>query len=149
MLTKGIIEDIIDPYHVKVRIPIFDRMSSSSLHIEDTDLNEALICSLPHCDLNIQRGDIVFIGFEDNDFSKPIVLGYLYRSNMTSTYCDLILNSLVVNIDAKLPVNTQIGSVTANEIKCLTGLKENIQNRLDFMSQQILDLKNTISKMNT
>lgn len=147
MITKGIVEQALDKFHFKIRIPIFDRISVSSLSTSTSNLNESLVCTLPNCDPNIQPGDVVFIGFEDNDYSRPVILGYLYRNSMTKTYCDLILNCLTVNLDVSLPQNTRIGDVSSSSIQCLQGVKENIQDRFDFLSHQISLLKDEVSQL--
>lgn len=72
MITKGIIESIVDKYSIKVRIPTLNGIGK-------TDLSTAFICTLPNASINFAVGDIVILGFEDNTFSTPIVLGFLYR----------------------------------------------------------------------
>ena len=96
MITRGIVEKLLDRYTIKVRMPILNRMKQNSNSILSDDLNEAVVSVPPNFDPNINVGDVVFVAFEDNNFGKPVVIGYLYRSNMTPTYGDIILNSINV-----------------------------------------------------
>lgn len=137
MITKGIVEEILTSYKLKVRAPMLDRMVVSGLAKSTSSLNESIICTLPGCDINLKVGDIVFLAFEDNDYSKPIILGCLYRTVKTDSYCDLILNVLDVNLSAKLPSNTTIGEITPVEISHLHGIKTNIQEQLNYLSDKI------------
>ena len=107
-------------------------------------------------DPNINVGDVVFVAFEDNNFGKPVVIGYLYRSNMTPNYGDIILNSINVKIAANLSADTTIGDVSSTNISYLKGVTSNIQGQLDSLkdSDTILSgsplffyLKKEIDKM--
>ena len=91
MITKAIVEEVLTPYQVRVRIPILDRVSSSELSTPTEELNIATICSLPNCYINVQKGDIVFVGFEDNTYRKAVILGHLSREACI-TYSDINLN---------------------------------------------------------
>ena len=83
MITKAIIEEKINQYQYKVRIPIFDRMDESPDHTDFKDLAIATVSIPRGINNNIQVGDIVFVGFEDNNSSQPIILGHLYREQLT------------------------------------------------------------------
>ena len=135
MITKAIVEEVLTPYQVRVRIPILDRVSSSELSTPTEELNIATICSLPNCYINVQKGDIVFVGFEDNTYRKAVILGHLSREACI-TYSDINLNSLVVNSEAKLPVTTHIGDVQPHQLAMLKGLTDNIQKQLDSLKEQ-------------
>lgn len=138
MLFKGTVEKIIDSYTVKVRIPFLHKVSSALNYTLPEDLPEAHISTLPNTRPNIKVGDVVIIGFENNDLSRPMILGYLFTDNPYETTCSPIFNSLEVQYDTSLSANTSIGDVTSENIKCLLGVKENLQ-------QQINQLKNEIS----
>lgn len=139
MITKAIVEEIVSPHQVKVRIPTLDRATSSSIATSKDMLNIATICTLPNCYTNLKIGDVVFVGFEDNTYYKAIVLGHLSIDAMT-TFADLTLNSLEVNTSTKLPQNTSIGSVSSQELYCLTGLKDNVQKQIDNIEERLKQL---------
>lgn len=136
MITKGIVEDFIDIYNVKVRIPVFNKIKSDPLATPTKDLYTAAICSLANVNMNLRLGDIVYIGFEDHDVSKPVILGSIYNENGTNTLPDYKVNNLEVVGEAKLPENTSIGNITNDQLKYLTGIRTNIQQELD----KILDV---------
>lgn len=131
MITRGIIEALVDRTTVKVRIPILNNASFVSGHTSEADLSDAKICILPRCDLNIQLGDVVIVGFESNDLSKPIILGYLYGPSDNSYPMNLVSRSFTATDNAILPQNTSIGSVSQVEISHLSGVTSNLQNQLD------------------
>ena len=136
MVTKGQVVTIIDRYTVTVRLPAIYRMNNTKLGIQDEFLNTATICTLPMFDPNIKPGDIVFVAFEDNNVGKPIIIGYLSSPNVTTKGL-LNLDSIQVDIGAKLPEGTYIGNVTPQQIKYLSNVSDDIQKQIDFLKSQI------------
>lgn len=137
MITKAIVEEIVSPYQVKIRIPLLDRTEDSPMSKNKSSLNTATICSLPNCYTNLQVGDIVFVGFEDNTYYKAVVLGHLSRQAMTETYADVTFGNVVARASAELPEETTIGNVTPVELSRLAGVNENIQQQLNSLQEQI------------
>lgn len=140
MITRGIIEQILSRYQFRIRIPSIDRTVQSSTRTNTENLNTAVVCTLPGCDPNIQVGDIVFISYDPTADEDAVILGYLYRSKMTSTQCNLILADLEVTQATRLSPNTSIGELTPYEINQLKGIKGNIQQQLDLLQDQISNL---------
>lgn len=134
MITRAIVEYVLSPYEVKVKIPIFD---GAEVKTDKKDLTTATICSLPNCCMNVQVGDIVFIGFEDNTYHKAVILGHLSRELMQSTYSDVSFGRLDCFSCANLPYDTKIGEVSSKDISCLKGLKGNVQSQLDILEAQV------------
>ena len=60
-----------------MRIPILDGAAESKGSTPKTELNWASVVCIPGLDVEYRVGDVVIVGFEDNDLGKPIVLGYL------------------------------------------------------------------------
>lgn len=141
MITKAIVDSIVDKYTIKVRIPRIDRVLQTSMRTSDDHLSEALICTLSNCDPNIRVGDIVFVALDDQNEDEVIILGYLYREKRTEAYCDLILNELRVCNKVILPKNTSIGDVNANDIIHLKNTKDNIQLQIDSLVTELSNLK--------
>lgn len=137
MLTKGIVEKLIDSYKIKVRIPVYNKPNYINGATSTDNLYEACICTLPNCYINVQVGDIVILGFEDDDISQPIILGCLYAKDITDSKIDLISNSLQALNSATLPQNTSIGKVTARDLGYLTGLKSNVQGQIDTINSYL------------
>lgn len=149
MLTKAIVEEVLSPYQVKVRIPLLDSIASAPMSNSSNNLNIATICSLPNCYMNIQVGDVVFVGFEDNTYYKAVVLGHLSREAFSSSYADVTFGELTVNAGAYLPQQTSIGEVTSSEIARLQGLRENIQQQLDALSADIESIYEKLQEGNS
>ena len=136
MVTKGIIEEIINIYQAKVRLPVYDGFADTKNATPSNELTIASICNIPNIYNTIAVGDIVYVAFEDNDLGNPVILGQLYKEEM-NTLADIKLNSaninqLTVNKNASLPQNTSIGSISSKEIAALSGIKDNIQNQIDI-----------------
>lgn len=133
MITKGIVEEVLDN-KVRIRLPIYDGISGSSNSTKKADLNIATICSLPNASTVVSENDIVWVGFEDNDESKPIILGHLYKSK-TKTKASLEIGSLKTDSVTKLNSDTYIGKVTPKEINCLVGISDNIEKRFKTLEE--------------
>ena len=137
MITRAIVEQIISPYEVRIRIPLLDGASYSPLSTKNNSLNNATICSLPNCYPNIQVGDVVFVGFEDNTYYKAVILGHLSREAMTETYADVSLGNVDIKTSASLPRDTTIHEIGYAELSCLSGVKDNLQKQIDALQQEI------------
>ena len=79
MIQKAIVEAVENDYQVKVRIPKYDKMSYDGTTY--SELSTGIICSAPGSLVNYSVGDIVLVGFENEEVSKPVVLGLLYTNN--------------------------------------------------------------------
>lgn len=122
MITRAIIEDVIvgegnTPTKYRVRIPIFDNIETAREYTEKGDLSIAMACLSPDLSNDIKVGDIVFVGFEDNDISRPVILGHMYNQGITSnTTTDIKARSIQVTdlylVKApNLPSGTNIGEI--------------------------------------
>lgn len=137
MITKGIVQEFIDNYSVRVRLPIFDGSEKSQYGIPNSGLSVATICSLPNANSGVGIGDVVFVGFEDNDLGKPIILGHLYKEAITNTKLNLELNSLTTHSTTTLNEQTWIGDVTPKEISYLKGVDNPIQDQLNYILETL------------
>ena len=125
MITKAIVEQIIDDNSVKIRIPILDKVSSSSLGTEISSCQIAHECTIPNFRYNFNVGDIVFIDFEENNIDSPVIIGYLY--GVDNSYPSGEASSISIENSSVLPEQTKIGNIEPSEIKCLENTKSNIQ----------------------
>lgn len=141
MITKAIVNEIIDNGHKAIiTIPIF------SSNMNDKEGNSliykatATICSLNNAYNIIRPNDIVIIGFENEDISKPVILGQLYRQNIDlegDTRLGLNLSSLSTTDTSHLSSNTYIGNVTPENIEGLIGLQCNIQEEINKIKKYL------------
>jgi hypothetical protein len=147
MLFKGIIEKILDDYTVKVRIPFLHKISSALNYTLTEDLPNSQICTLPNTRPNIRVGDVVIVGFENNDLSRPLILGHLFSDNESTTACSPVFNSMEVRYDTILGSNTSIGDITPQQLQCLLGVKENIQQQLNIIKTDLSLMQEEINRL--
>lgn len=148
MLTRGLVETIIDDYHARVRIPRTNKLASSVGGTPSDELSIATICTIPGCSPKLRRNDVVFVDYQDDDSGTPVILGVLFNSNNTGTYSDIVADSLKVNVNTTLPQNTNIGKVTANSLKNLEGLTANVQLSIDQNNSEHLNFQNNLNSLN-
>ena len=141
MITRGIVEEIVDRYKVKVRLPLLDGMDRAGATNTRDSLRTMVICTLPRVDLNLQVNDIVFVAFEDYDETNAVVLGCLFRENASSTLASISAANLYVEGGASLPTYTNIGEVTSDEIGYLSGVKDNIQKQINSIIDRLKTLE--------
>lgn len=142
MITKAIVEELINPYQVRVRVPRLDGVLESPVHTAKEDLTIATICTLPNCYLNVQVGDIVFVAYEDNTERKLVILGHLSReASQSTTASDVLFNRLEVRDEFRCTDKCTIGEdITYTELKTLSGVKDNLQKQIDLLEQKIEQL---------
>ena len=145
MITKAIVEEILTPSQIRVRIPTLNAVQGAKQSTPTDELSIATICTLPNAKNLVSTGDIVYVGFEDNDLSKPVILGHLLRTPNSDlfdgTLPDLQIRSLDVQYNTSLPTTTTIGGVSSNEIQYLRGVKNSLQQQIDDLQKQIDDIK--------
>lgn len=141
MITRGIVEEVIDRYKVRVRLPLLDGVDGGNSNKTKDELRTMVICTLPRVDLNLQVKDIVFVAFEDYDETNAVVLGCLFRENASSTLASINAANLYVEGGAELPRCTSIGQVTADEIGYLSGVNDNIQKQLNSIFDRLKTLE--------
>ena len=132
MLTKAIIEQVISQYEVRVRIPLYNKAADAINCTPKEQLCIASTCIPAGQSYNYNVGDIVYVSFEDNDISKPVVLGFLYSANKPITTSDILARDLSVDGEAILSKYTSIGNVAGNEIETLKGQKTNISGEFEI-----------------
>ena len=145
MIAKGIVEKIYSPNKYAVRIPIFDKSTTDNGRTPTDQLGVAQICTLPNCTPNVRVGDVVFVAFENNDISSPVIIGYMYLDKEYMTRQGISAESIEVVSTAKLPQQTTIGDVSAQEIGYLKGLTANLQSQLMYILEEIDNLKQAIN----
>ena len=142
MVTKAIIEEVINNYQVKVRIPILDSTENFSTSTSQVELSTAIVCVQPRSTFVPEVGDIVIVSFEDNDKGKPIIIGCLFKESDNLSQVDLTARNLTVNEGTVLSKNTQIGDIDYNQLKYLQGLQEPVQ-------QALTNLETMLANYNT
>lgn len=115
MITKAVIKKLADTKsnYYAVYIPWMRKANDSE---EDATLNatKSYINGVKD-DLNV--GDIVYVGFEENELGKPIILGKLYTNKEEEVNTASNVKTLLVQDKAILPGNTMIGNIDVNELR--------------------------------
>lgn len=145
MITKAIIEEKINEYTYRVRIPIFDGSKNSLISTAAKDLCIA-VASMPKGIYNsLQKNDVVIVGFEDNDVENPIILGQLYREslNTLNEFPTIITDVLTVNNQVNLPKNTTIGTITYEDLFTLVGMIDQLTKLLPKNSAKLSEGDNS------
>lgn len=133
MIVRGFVEAIVDDTHVKVRVPKVNKMEGAVGATPTAELAIGVVCTPPGYSPRLRRGDVVIIGYENDDESSPVVLGLLFTLNNDTT-ANVKVDSLKVKVDTDLSENTTIGNVSKENIQFLQGLRDNAQSQLDLLS---------------
>ena len=149
MITKGIIlgKSTTNENKYLVNLPALTNSQGSIDNLSKDEIAEASVSSISGIKNQLLVGDIVFVGFEDHDYRKPIILGILQTTEPVVNSLtpdnvhdpDMSLRSLVVQDDggassAVLPKNTQIGEVSQGSLQALQGLSpDNLERRLQYL----------------
>jgi len=138
-MYRAIIQSIDSNYQVTVRIPFYDYAEDSLGSTTNSKLYKASICTMPGCKPAYVVGDIVYVDFENNDLSKPVVLGVLYREGSLSSL-DISCQSMTSEISTTLSSDTTIGNITKDEIKSLSRVSDNIQYQIATLQEMLKQL---------
>ena len=142
MITKGIVEKVVNDTTLVVRMPVFNKARNSIGATATNQLPQACVCTIPNCRPHYRIGDIVIIGFEEDDDSKPVILGALYLQEGNNGFTDLACQVLNVDISCRLPEDTSIGELSSAILNSLSGIRSNVQNQLDKLEARIFALEN-------
>ena len=105
MLQKGIIEKLEGKYRARVRVPKYDKMSSADNGTSNDDLPVGIVCALPEMKVTYSVGDTVLVAYENDELSKPVILGLLYTNSDTDSTVELgYVDETLEEINDKLTV---------------------------------------------
>lgn len=117
MITKAIIESNQVDNQYKIRIPKYHKLQGIATSTTTDQLPFATVCYIPGIVPVYSIGDIVYVDFENDDLSFPIILGKLLcNDNEDKTLSNIKANSLKVEIDTRLSEDTQIGTITYKDM---------------------------------
>lgn len=88
----------------KVRIPLFEDTSGKEI------IFNALCCHAPGIYGGLNSGDCVYVIFEDNKLTTPVIIGRLYVEEQDD-YSKGYFNNLNVSNRASLPASTTFGNM--------------------------------------
>ncbi len=102
MITKAYIEEIIDAYHYRVRMPIFDQIKSSSTATPKAMLPIATVCGMAGTFYNFKVDDVVYVAVENGERDNIVILGSFLYDGSETTPPDVAFSHLTVNKSLKL-----------------------------------------------
>ena len=137
MLTKGYIQAVLSPHSVRVRLPVFNKVENVQGATPVEELATAPICTLPHFIQNPQIGDIVFVDFEEDQYSHPVILGYLSVDNNRPNFVSATLEDLTTLGKTRLGTDTNIGEINYKNIATLKGMEKPITEEFNSVKQDI------------
>lgn len=146
MITKAYVQSVLDNHTVRVRIPLFNKLENVNGATPNGELSIAPICTVANIINDPHIGDIVFVAFEEDDLSKPIVIGYLSLDNMGESYPQIKCDSLEAIDEVKLSTSTTIGDIKYSNISQLKNLKENVANKFSSINQELEDIEADIKQ---
>lgn len=134
MLVKGIIKQL--PVVGKtnkyvVSIPSFKTTGSTSTgSVLNSDLVEATLCYQPGIISEYNVGDVVYIGFENDVTSSPVILGKLYLTTSPSEVrSSLQVKSVSAQNDSVLK-NVSINDYSKTDIQSLFQRVSNLEKKV-------------------
>lgn len=134
MIQKAIITSIdYATGKIKVRIPRFEVAGVSTQFII-----ESTLCYEPGNYNNYQVNDVVYVGFENYELDKPIILGKLFTgipeeaSNYSYTKALKVLGS------SNLSKDTKIGDLSYSDL-------EYSKKKVDYLLEKVTELIDTIN----
>lgn len=146
MIRKAYIVEMIGN-QAKVRIPYMHGMPESHPHTSDDLLPIATISGSKAIKQSYAVGDIVYVAFEGDDIARPVIIGHLELPDTTQAGEELsvettthgLFENLTVNGITRLAGSTYIGKVSPTEIGTLDGVRSNIQNQFDNITNTTAD----------
>ena len=148
MLTKGYIVGLSTSTNnkFKVRIPLFDSAGQDTLTNED-NIVEATLCYEPSNLDSYEVGDCVFIEFENDEESKPVIIGKLYTTDSKENRGLGNLSTLNVSSSATLPLDSTLGDVKLQAIIDSLKLSKANSDRIDQLDTGGSEKINELTKL--
>ena len=142
MITKAKIESISDDSkYATIRIPMYNKASTAVGATQSNHLNSAPIVALPGITPKYQVGDTVYVAFEDDDISQPVILGNLVSAATTST-SNIKVHSIEATMDIHMPPKINLGNTEYKEIDINTLIR-----KLNEATKKIEKLEEQINKL--
>lgn len=111
MITRGIVT-YSDSHNIKVYVPILQGKVEKK-YLTEADfkdrfqgLNVVSVLSTPGLNINYKPGDVVLVGFQDNEMSSVVILGYLGSALNNSQ--QLSIDATNLNVSGQINFSTDV-----------------------------------------
>lgn len=142
MIAKAVIEEKIEN-KFKVRIPLFESAGGSGECIL-----LATLCYVPGNLDCYNVGDVVFVAFENNQISNPVIIGKLYTGPEEANTCLNTSSVLKVKTQAELPNQTKIGQFAPEQVFSALKNSQIHEERIQDLEEKLNAVINVISRNN-
>lgn len=116
MITKAIIKRLNTPddNHFKVYIPLLRKANNT----ESDAIFDATLIYIKGLENNFNVNDVVYVGFENNQYDKPAILGSLYlgKDDKSKIGTTATFKSIEVKEISKFSTNTAIGDLSVSKV---------------------------------
>ena len=148
MVTKAIIQEVLSHHAIKIRIPIYNKLENTNGSTPNNELSITTLCTLPNFLIKPEPGDIVLVAFEEDDISKPIVIGYISLANGMNSNVDIKCDGLEVQGTIKLSNSININNeIEYKNILALKNQTDNIKITFENIDKDIEDINKDIEKI--
>ena len=147
MITKGYIQEVLTSNTVRVRIPLYHKIENTNGSVTNDLLPVAPIVTPPNIRIDPMVGDVVVVAFEENDLSKPIIIGFLYTKDEHKSTTAIMTENLYVSGEVTMGETVSIGDVSYENLVCLKGLDSPIRDTFDTLYRKISELENKLESV--
>ena len=143
MLQLGIVKEILlDENKLIVRIPILEYTGDREV------LMKSPICHQPGNTYGYKVEDVVLIGFINDDYNCPIVIGKMFTEKETNPTNGLAGNSLNIDGSTVLGENTKIGQITYDDIYVTVKQFKEVAPDIDRLTRSIENVATDTPELN-
>lgn len=148
MITKAIIKAIpeLNGNIYRVYIPLLRNANDEEI---DATFNATLAYTKGIVN-SLNVNDVVFVSFEDSLYSKPVIIGSLYKGGIEDNVTtQALLKTLTVSekVSAGNTLLITGGVTTKDNTESIYGLREDLTSKTDSINESIDEIRNTVDSM--
>lgn len=138
MITTGIVREVnlssngYNSNTFMVELPIFNTAADVESYTTILPCTACLPGSVYDC---YSVGDKVYVGFINNKFNYPVILGRIYQGLNVESSASITPAKLIVSDEVKLPENLKIGNLSYNDLQQAILDISSIENQENYSSE--------------
>ena len=139
-MERAVIVSKLDDYHFRVRVPRINKAQDVPGATPSNELYIATVSTLPGIKPNYNINDVVFVEFENEDLTVPVIAGLLDNDNARKEgNHNANIAECIITDKAVLPEEASIGAVSSSDIKLLNELSDSLKDDYDLTSEAFLN----------